>query len=111
MTAETSTTKAPPRGLREEVARLWASLPDKPVFFTLLATWLALFHFLGNSQFGYKDTPSLFSWLNYAYSMSTDDEHGRLIPIVIGALLIWKRRELAEVPKAPWWPALLLLVA
>jgi exosortase len=111
MTTEASTTKATSKGLREEVVGLWASLPDKPLFFILLAAWLALFHFLGNSTFGYKDTPSLFSWLNYAYSMSVDDEHGRWIPIVVLGLLIWNRRELTEIPKAPWWPALLLLAA
>jgi exosortase len=85
------------------------SLPDKPLFFILLVAWLALFHFFGNSTFGYKDTSSLFSWLNYAYSMSADDEHGRLIPIVILGLLIWKRNVLTEIPKSSWWPALFLL--
>ena len=111
MTTEANATKANPSGLREEVAGLWASLPDKALFFILFAAWLALFHFLGNSTFGYKDTPSLFSWLNYVYSMGEDDAHGRLIPLVVLALLIWKRRELTEIPKAPWWPALLFLVA
>jgi hypothetical protein len=111
MTTEASTTKAKSSGLREEIVGLWASLPDKPLFFILLAAWLALFQLLGNSTFGYKDTPSLFSWLNYVYSMGEDDEHGRLIPIVVLVLLILKRKELTEIPKAPWWPALLLLVA
>ena len=111
MTTEANATKPNSSGLREEIARLWASLPDKPLFFILLAAWLALFHFWGNSTFGYKDAASLFSWLNYAYSMSEDDEHGRLIPLVVLGLLIWKRKELSEMPKAPWWPALLLLAA
>lgn len=111
MTAEASTTKATLRGLREEVVGLWASLPDKPLFFILLAAWLALFHVLGNSTFGYKDTASLFVWMNYAYNNSDDDAHGKLIPFVVLGLLVWRRKELAAVPKATWWPALILLVA
>jgi len=110
MTADPNTPADKPARLAGEAADLWRSLPDKPLFFALLATWVLLFHFLGNSTFGYKDTPSLFSWMNYAYSNSADDEHGYLVPFVVLALLVWKRNELTPLPKSPWWPALSLVV-
>src|SRR2546426_200125 len=40
----------------------WRRMPDKSIFFVLLAAWFALFHFLGNSTLGYVKTPSLFGW-------------------------------------------------
>jgi hypothetical protein len=43
---------------RVEFLEAWESLPGKPLFFSLLAAWIVLFHFLGNSVFGYVDTPS-----------------------------------------------------
>ena len=98
-------------GLREELAVFWRSLPDKPLFFCLLAAWILFFHFLGNSTFGYKDTPSLFVWMNYTYNNSEDDAHGKLIPVVVLVLLAVKRKELTAVSKAPWWPALSLVLA
>lgn len=94
---------------RDELAEFWRSLPDKPVFLGLLGAWLLLFHFLGNSTFGYLDTASLFGWLEYAYSNQPDDAHGRLIPFVVLALYWVKRKELIVLPKEPWWPALLLV--
>jgi len=97
--------------LRDELAALWASVPDKLLFFTLCAVWGVFFHVLGNSSFGYKDTSSLFGWMNYAYNSGEDDRHGKLIPLAVLALLLVKRRELTTVPKAPWWPALVVVVA
>src|SRR5439155_13581183 len=97
--------------LRDELAALWSSLPDKLLFFALCVVWCVCFHLLGNSTFGYQDTPSLFVWMNYAYNSGEDDRHGKLIPLVVLALLLVKRRELTVVPKVPWWPALLLVVA
>jgi len=97
--------------LRDEFAALWSSFPDKLLFFTLCVVWGVFFHVLGNSTFGYKDTPSLFVWMNYAYNSGEDDRHGKLIPLVVLALLLVKRRALTVVPKVPWWPALLLVVA
>ncbi|HXT38651.1 MAG TPA: exosortase/archaeosortase family protein [Candidatus Angelobacter sp.] len=85
-------------------------MPDKPLFFILLAAWVAFFHFLGNPTFGYTKTPSLFAWLNYAYHNSVDDEHGFLVPLVVLALLYVKRKELVTLPKGQWWPALTLVV-
>ena len=48
----------------------WRRLPNKVFFFLLLAAWLALFQFLGNSILGYIHTPSLFSWMHEAYRSS-----------------------------------------
>ncbi len=94
---------------RREFGDCWRALPDKALFFSLLAAWLALFHFLGNSTLGYAPTSSLFSWLGFIYRTSADDEHGALIPLVVVVLFWWKRRELLAVPKRNWWPALALV--
>ena len=97
--------------MRDELAALWSSLPDKFLVFTLCVVWGMLFQFLGNSTFGYTDTPSLFAWMNYAYNSHEDDSHGKIIPFVVLALILVKRKELTAVPKAPWWPAFALVVA
>lgn len=92
---------------RDECRRVWAELPDKGLFFGLLAAWLALFHFLGNSTFGYVDTPSLLRWMHNAYNVSgSEDGHGNLIPLVVLGLFWWKRRELLALPRQTWWPGL-----
>lgn len=96
-------------GFREEFAELWRSLPHKGPFFVLLAGWVLLFHFLGNSTLGYVESSSLFQWLDYVYSQSTDDDHGYFIPLVVLGLMWWKRHRLIAVAKRPWWPALLLV--
>jgi exosortase len=97
--------------LRDELAALWASLPDKLLVFALCFVWGMFFQVLGNSTFGYTDTPSLFAWMNYSYNSLEDDRHGKIIPFVVLALILVKRKELTAVPKAPWWPALVLVVA
>jgi exosortase len=84
----------------------WQHMPDKALFFALLAVWVTFFHFLGNSVFGYIDTPSLLRWMYHIYSTSPDDGHGLLMPFVVVALLYWKRKELMAVPIRIWWPAL-----
>lgn len=99
----------PAPGLAEELASVLRSLPDKPVALVLLAAWFALFHFLGNSTFGYVDSPSLFGWLHYSYNQSQDDEMGRYIPFIVLALCWWKRDELLAVPKVPWLGGVLIL--
>ena len=97
--------------LKRELAAVWQSLPDKPVFFLLLAAWLALFQFWGNSTFGYVDTPSLFKWMLNAYNApGSEDAHGNLVPWVVLVLLWWKRQELISLPKAAWGPGLLILM-
>lgn len=92
----------------------WQRLPDKGLFFGLLAAWLALFHFLGNSTFGYVDTASLFHWMYNAYnskSPTADDGHANLIPFVVLVLFWWKRKELLALPFKTWWPGLVMLAA
>ncbi|MCX6895883.1 MAG: exosortase/archaeosortase family protein [Verrucomicrobia bacterium] len=95
-----------PQEFLRELAACWRALPDKVLFFTMLAAWVALFHFLGNSALGHTKTRSLFGWLEYVYSSSADDEHGRLVPFVVLWLFWWKRKELLAVEKSSWWPAL-----
>ena len=93
-------------------AACWEQLPDKGLFFGLLAAWLALFHFLGNSTFGYVDTASLFQWMYNAYnskSPTADDGHANLIPFVVLGLFWWKRKELLAVPMKTWGPGMLLV--
>jgi exosortase len=109
MKSETIATTGSTAEIREELAGIWREMPYKPVFFSLLAAWLMLFHFLGNSTFGYLDTASLFGWLEYAYSNEPDDAHGRLIPFVVLVLYWVKRKELLALSKKPWWPSLLLV--
>lgn len=101
----------PEEGLSEEIRSAWRQLPDKGFFFVLLAAWLALFHFLGNSTFGYVDTPSLFVWMFDAYSKSGlegDDGQGMIIPFLVVGLFWWKRKELLALPLRGWWPGLVL---
>jgi exosortase len=97
---------------RSDFLHCWERLPNKSLFFGLLAAWLALFHFLGNSTFGYVDTPSLLHWMYNAYnsqSPAADDGHGNLILFVVLGLFWWKRKELLAQSLRPWWPALLLV--
>lgn len=97
-----------------EVASTWRQLPDKTIFFGLLAVWLLLFHFLGNATLGYINTPSLLHWMYNAYTRKSpiaDDGHALLIPFVVMVLLWWKRKELLALPLRPWRPGLLLVAA
>ena len=110
MTAEPGTKSSGASSLSSDFAESWRALPDKGLFFGLLAAWLALFHFLGNSTLGYTKTSSMFGWLNYAYWITPDDAHGFIIPFVVLALFWWKRQQLLALPKRHWWPALALLV-
>jgi exosortase len=96
--------------LREELVWFWQQLPAKPLWFGALLAWVALFHFLGNSTFGYIETPSLFGWMRYSYDNHPDDEHGYLIPVVVLVLFWWKRQELLRLTGGVWWPALILIV-
>jgi exosortase len=96
-------------GFLHELRWFWQRWPNKALWFGLFGAWLLLFHFLGNSTFGYTTTPSLFGWMRYCYDRSADDEHGYLIPILVLVLFWWKRRELLAVAQGIWWPALALL--
>jgi len=111
-------------GFWKECAKCWRQLPDKLIFFGLLAAWFLLFHFLGNSTLGYVNTPSIFGWWFWVYTggrdiasaaksiseiLSMDEAHAWFIPLVVLGLLWMKRRELSSLPKQIWWPALGLL--
>ena len=92
-----------------ELQAFLKGLPNLGLFLAVVAIWVALFHFVGNSVFGYIDTPSLLTWLAAVYRGSEDDAHGALVPIVVLILLWWKHEELEAIPKKIWWPALALV--
>lgn len=95
-----------------DAANCWRRLPNKLFFFTLLAAWLVLFHFWGNSTFGYVQTSSLLGWMYMAYNtqgVSGDDAYGNLIPFLVIGLFWWKRKELLGLPLKMWPPALLII--
>jgi len=97
----------------QDTVDCWRRLPNKTFFFVLLAAWLALFQFWGNSILGYIHTPSLFSWMSESYnahSPAADDGHGDFIPFLVVGLLWWKRKELLAQSLDLWWPGMLLLV-
>jgi exosortase len=106
---ETQETGKPAVSFLDEARQIWGAIPHKCLFLALLVPWLALFQFLGNSTYGYVDSPSLFAWMQWVLSTSPDDEHGLLIPFVVLGLFWWKRKVLLEVPKRHWWPALGLI--
>ena len=102
-----------PGSFWQDTADCWRRLPNKTFFFVLLAAWLALFQFWGNSILGYIHTPSLFSWMYEGYNSpnpANDDSYGDFIPFLVVGLFWWKRRELLDQPLNVWSPALLLLV-
>ena len=91
----------------------WQQLPNKAFFFFLLAAWLALFQFLGNSVLGYIRTPSLLMWMYHTYNPNSgtteDDAHGLIVPFVVLGIFWWKRKQLLALPLKTWPPALLLV--
>jgi exosortase len=111
---ETQTTR-PPLNFWQDSLDCWRRLPNKALFFGLLAAWLALLQFLGTSILGYVHTPSLFLWMHEAYRSShgsaNDDAHGNLIPFLVAGLFWWKRKELLAASFRIWWPGLLILAA
>ena len=99
---------------RRDTAECWQRLPNKAFFFTLLAAWLALFQFLGNSILGYVHTPSLFSWMYQAYntpSTAVDDTHCNFIPFLVVGIFWWKRQELLNSRLQLWLPGFFILLA
>lgn len=96
----------------QDTADCWQRLPNKAFFFILLAAWLALFQFLGNSILGYVHTTSLFSWMLNAYNsnnQATDDGIGNFIPFLVVGIFWWKRHELLALRLRLWGPGLLIL--
>jgi exosortase len=115
---------------RRDFLECWQRLPNKGFFFALLAGWLALFQFLGNSTLGYVHSPSLFSFMLTAYHpnlpawlrtldlsavghwLSQGEEgHCLLVPFVVLGLYWWKRKALMAVPLRLWPPGLLVIGA
>jgi exosortase len=96
--------------MRAEALALWRAMPAKGLCFALLAGWVALFHWLGTSTLGYVKTPSLFGWWLWVQSLGSADSHPWFIPLVVLGLLWWRRRELIDLPKRVWWPALGILL-
>jgi exosortase len=95
----------------EEFQSYWTKLPDKALFFALLAAWCVVFQVFGTAQFNYSSTPSLFQWMYTAWGApAQDSSQGKLIPFVVAILLWVKRRELAETIGGWWWPGLGLVV-
>jgi exosortase len=100
----------------QDTVDCWHRLPNKAFFFALLAAWLLLFQFFGNSTLGYIHTSSLFRWLFFVYNIggadkATDDSYGNVIPILVIGLFWWKRKELLALPLKCWWPGWCLLAA
>jgi exosortase len=107
-------TKSPPVDWRADTIDCWRCLPNKSFFFALLAAWLALFQFWGNSILGYVHTSSLFGWLYEAYNSAQSVEdagHGDFMPFLVVAIFWWKRNELLVLPLQMWWPGILILAA
>jgi exosortase len=101
---------------RLEFLDYWNRLPNKGFFLVLLAAWLALFQFMGNSARGYIATRSLLSWMWQVYGAKTaegvsEEAHGKLIPLVVLGLFWWKRKELLGAEIRLWWPGLCLVAA
>jgi exosortase len=99
---------------RIEFLKVWKSLPNKGYFIVLLAAWLAIFQFLGNSTLGFVHSPSLLKWMYDVYQPSdhgleSEDQHGLIVPFLVIGLLWWKRKELLGLPLKTWLPALALL--
>jgi exosortase len=99
---------------RIEFMQCWHRMPNKGLFLVLLAAWLALFQFLGNSTLGYIHTPSLLQWMHATYQPShdpggNDDSYGRWIPFIVLGLFWWKRKQLMALRLGTWWPGLMLL--
>jgi exosortase len=104
----TASIETPSReGFLPELQRLWGALPDKAVFGALLAAWVLLFQYYGWTTTIAGRTGSLFSWMWTKWDdPSNDAGHGKLIPLVVLAIL-WSRRErLAKSVAGVWWPGL-----
>jgi exosortase len=85
--------------------KAWEHLPKKTFFFSLLAAWLALFQFFGNSILGYVHTHSLLFWMYDGYNSANpgnDSSFCDFIPFLVLGLFWWKRRELLAAPLAAW---------
>ena len=97
---------------RMDFEECWRQLPNKALFFVLLAAWITLFHFLGNSTLGFLKTHSLLKWMYLVSQPSdhgNDDGHALAVPFVVLGLFWWKRKELMAVQFQTWLPGLAIL--
>jgi exosortase len=110
-TAEaTPTISENPPGFLEEFRSCWQTLSYKGFFFGILAGWMALFHFIGNSTLGYHNTSSLVEWMYGIYNAAaSEDGHGNLILPAVLILFWWKRKEILAVPQRTWWPGIFII--
>jgi exosortase len=95
-----------------DVTASWHRLPNKLLFGVLMAAWILLFQFLGNSTLGYINTPSLFEWMwpaNTAPDNSFESGPGLLLPFVVAGMFWWKRRELLQLPLRTWSPGIAIV--
>ena len=94
----------------QDTADCWQRLPNKAFFFVLLAAWLALFQFLGNSILGYVHTRSLFSWVYHSTTTGEgDDAYCNFVPFLVIGLFWWKRHKLLNSSLQFWGPGLAIL--
>lgn len=76
-------------------------------FLGLLAAWCLLFHFFGWTSAIVGRTDSLFGWMWDKWSdPANDSSHGKLIPLVVVALLWLRRQRLVASLAGVWWPGL-----
>ena len=104
----------PPLNFWQDTKDCWRRLPNKVFFFTLLAAWMLLFQFWGNSILGYLHTTSLVAWLYDVYTVGgekNDSSYGSFIPFLVAGIFWWKRKELLALPLKLWTPGLLMLAA
>ena len=112
---ETQATNGILEEFRLEFLEFWQRLPNKSTFLILVASWIILFQFLGNSTLGYVNSSSLFSYLYDDYSagghlslLEAEEGYAVLIPAVVSGLFWVKRRQLLCLDLQPWWPGLLI---
>jgi exosortase len=94
-------------GFVPEFQRLWGALPDKGVFGVLLAAWVLLFQYYGWTTAMAGRTGSLFGWMWDKWDDPANDaSHGKIIPLVVLAILWFRRERLAKSAAGAWWPGL-----
>jgi exosortase len=101
---------------RIEFQAAWQTLPNKYFFLGLLAAWVALFHYVGNSTLGYGASRSLLQTMYLVYNPHVDfentvgdDAHGNVVPFVVLGLLWYKRKDLLASELRVWPPALAIV--
>ncbi|HTR41837.1 MAG TPA: exosortase/archaeosortase family protein [Pseudomonadales bacterium] len=95
----------------QDTADCWQRLPNKGFFFILLAVWLLIFQFLGNSILGYVHTHSLYLWIYDSTNVGeSDDAYCDYVPFLVIGLFWWKRHELLDSRLEIWGPGLAILI-